>query len=224
MGSMMKIRLICGLFVLCAAGLAGADEEFLGWEVGGQTQYGQNQMAPTTIASALQTSTNLGLTRGSGLLTAKMTGVIGWGGYNWSQRNESGAITFPFNNYFTFGITVAPGRTISLTQFSETYRRDSAAPDVGELQYSLDGGQNFIDFASLNFSSTLSSGATLTGNIGQTSALQHLAAGTTVLFRQANWYSTTTPNLPGEPRESCRSLIFLMARLYSRLAATTAER
>jgi hypothetical protein len=37
MGSMMKIRLICGLFILCAAGLAGADEEFLGWDVAGQS-------------------------------------------------------------------------------------------------------------------------------------------------------------------------------------------
>ncbi len=64
----------------------------------------QNQMGPTTIASALRTSTNLGLTRGSGLQTAKMTTVEGWGGYNWSQRNESGANTFPFNNYFTFGL------------------------------------------------------------------------------------------------------------------------
>jgi hypothetical protein len=57
-----------------------------------------------------------------------MTSVEGWGGYNWTQRSEQNATTFPFNNYFTFGLTVAAGHTISLMEINEMYRRDSAAP------------------------------------------------------------------------------------------------
>ncbi len=194
----MKIRLIIFCLVtLCAAGLAAANEEFLGWDVTGQTQYGQSPLAPTTIASAIRTSTDLSLTRGSGLQTAKMTAVEGWGGYNWTQRSEQNATSFPFNDYFTFGFTVAPGRTISLSEIDETYRRDSAAPNVGALQYSLDGGQNYNDFANLTFGGTSSGGTMLSASIAQTAALQHLVAGTTVLFRQANWYSMTTPNSAG---------------------------
>jgi hypothetical protein len=119
------------------------------------------------------------------------------GSYNWNQRNEQNATTFPFNDYFTFGFTVAPGRTISLTEIDEVYRRDSNAPNVGAIQYSLDGGQTYNDFANLTFGAPTSSGTLLSTSISQTTALQHLLAGTTVLFRQVNWYFNTMPNSAG---------------------------
>ena len=168
------------------AAAAHADEELFGWDASGLSNFGPSPWAPTT-APLSGLSSVAGLARGTNLKTGTSP-LAGWGGFGWIYGSETDAVAG--NTYLTFGFTVAQGDTVSLSNISESYRRGSGGPDVGEFTYSLDG-TNFVNVAGLTFGA-FSSGQTTLIDLSGVAGLQHLTDGTTVTFRQANWHSTGT--------------------------------
>jgi len=196
-GHSMKRRLLIFLLVLLlAAGVAAANDELLGWDASGLSNYGPIlPWAPTTIGSPIAANSVVGLTRGSGIKKPSGTSTNhGWGSFGWSQQDEMDANLDMNENYFTFQFTVASGYSISLSEVDESYKRSATAPNAGALQYSLDGGANYTDFASFAFTNSSSDGDKVSASLTGTAPLQHLAAGTTVMFRQTNWYANATPD------------------------------
>jgi hypothetical protein len=188
----MKSGLLAYLLIISiASGVAAANEKFLGWDTSNVSDFGVDDWKPTTTGGGIAPNSIVGLTHGKGLVTGPNT-IHGWGGTGWTQRDEDHANLA--NDNFTFQFTVASGYSISLTSVDESYRRSSKSPDSGALQYSLDGGKNYTNCASFTFGSISTDGETLSASLSQTSGLQHLAAGTTVWFRQVNWFANITPN------------------------------
>lgn len=168
--------------VVLPANLAQADV-LAGWNVSGQTGYGTQGFAPTTSAADI---TIVGLTRGSGVATTGTAAGRAWGGAAWTAASEAAAISA--NQYFTFSLTANSGHTLSLTNVTPfDYRRSSTGPASGELQYQIGAG-SFVDISALSYSSSSSSGASLSSiDLSSISALQNVSPNTTVTFRVVNW-------------------------------------
>jgi hypothetical protein len=161
----------------------------LAWDVDGQSSFGKQGLAATTIATGATDST--GLTRGSGVSTSGSGAANAWGGANWASTSAAG---ISGNEDVTFGFTVSSGYSTSLSSIALNYRRSSTGPDDGYWQYQVNGGTWGLigDFTS-EFSSTSSSGAAITPiSLTGISALQSLAAGSVVNFRLVPYGATST--------------------------------
>jgi len=121
-----------------------------GWDVNGVTGYGVSPMAATTDPTG---ATVGGLTRGSGVATSGSPASNAWGGVGWTSANA----------FAQFSITPDANYILSFTTLDLSYRRSGTGPTSGTLQYSTDG-TNFTNITTLIYSSTSSSGATLSGN------------------------------------------------------------
>jgi guanyl-specific ribonuclease Sa len=152
----------------------------LAWNVNGQTNFGTQGLAATTVASGLTGS--LGLTRGSGLQTTQTAAGNAWGANNWNLTSSGGVSG---NQSVTFGLTVSSGFVASLSAVDLNYRHSSTGATSGYWQYQLNGGSwNLIgDFAN-QFPSSASGGAAMTElNLSGIAALSNLAPGTAVNLR-----------------------------------------
>ena len=171
-------------------GLGGSSSgPALTWNVSGQTGFGTQGLAATTVASGVTNST--GLTRGSGVTTSGTAASNAWGGTNWASTSSAG---ISGNENITFGATVSSSHTLSLSAIDMNYRRSSTGPSSGFWQYEIGTGAwtNIADVGS-EFSSTSSSGAAMSElSLSGISALQNLAAGTKVTFRLTPYGATST--------------------------------
>ena len=156
------------------------------WDVSGQTAFGVSPLAPTTNAANLTIG---GLTRALGVTTTGTASAKAWGGTAWKSASEAAAISA--NEFATVSVTAQTGYKTSISSISEfDYRRSSGGPPNGELQYQIGSG-TFTDIIALSYPST--TGASL-GPIDLTgvSALQNVAAGTTITFRIVNYGASSS--------------------------------
>lgn len=182
------------LFAILAAGVitqgAASAATLAGFNVnalpGGANNFGPSPQAATTTDSGV---TVVGLTRGTGVGTGGTGAGRAWGGTTWTSTSAAAAITA--NQFVTFSLTANAGKTMSLSSISKfDYRRSGSGATSGVLQYRVGAG-SFVDITTLDYSSTSSSGASLSPvSLSGISALQNVAAGTTVTFRIANWGAT----------------------------------
>ncbi len=164
--------------------------DILGWNVTGQSNYGTQDLAATTVASGITNS--LGLTRGSGVNTSGGGAASNaWGGKNWASTSSNG---ISGNELVSYGLTVGTGEEVSLSAIDMNYRRASGGPTNGLWQYQIDGGAwtNIADVSN-EFSSTSSSGAAISPiSLTGISALQNLAAGTVLNIRVVPYGATSS--------------------------------
>jgi hypothetical protein len=175
--------------------IASAEAAVLvGWDVhsltGGTGNFGSSPLSPTTTAANLTVG---GLTRGSGVLTPSGTTAAarGWGGTDWVATSSAAAITAA--DVVTFTVAASAGYKVSISSISHfDYRRSSSGPSSGVLQYQVGGGA-FVDAATLGYTSTASSGASLSAiDLSGMAALQNVAAGTPITFRVVNYGASGT--------------------------------
>jgi hypothetical protein len=160
----------------------------LAWDTNGQSNFGTQGLGATTVATGATNST--GLTRGSGVSTSGTGAANGWGGDNWNSTSAGG---ISGGQSITFGFTVGSGFTTSLSSISMNYRRSSTGPANGYWEYQINGGAWVLigDFTN-QFSSTSSTGGSVTVSLSGISALQNLAAGTVVNFRVTPYGATSS--------------------------------
>lgn len=169
----------CGILLLASTLCAFAQTDLVTWEMTGQTGYGTQDLAPTFKDPNLTVG---GLARGAGVTTINTAAANGWGGNGW-DGTVSGAEAIAAENFITFTVTPSIGSTFSASTLDINYRRSSSGPSAGTLQYQIGGG-SFVDITELSFSSSSSSGASITGiDLSAVAALQDVTD--TVTFRLA---------------------------------------
>lgn len=202
----LRTRLSCAALLAMASvfGLSQAQAATLaGWDVhaltGGTNAFGASPLAATTTAANLTVG---GLTRGSGVVTTGTAAARGWGGSDWATASAAAAVTA--GDVFTFSVAAGAGYKVSISGIGRfDYRRSSTGPTSGVLQYQI-GSAAFVDAATLSFSSTSSSGASVPAiDLSGVAALQNVPSGTTITFRVVNyaasgaggtWYLYDTAN------------------------------
>ena len=153
-----------------------------GWDMSGATNYGASPMTATVGDPNLTIG---GMTRGSGVGLSGTPAARAWGGVAWTSANADAAVAD--NKLASFTITANTGKQVSFSSISKfDYRRSSTGPANGVLQYQIGAGA-FTDISALSYTSTASSGGSLSAiDLSGISALQNVPAGTTVTFRIAN--------------------------------------
>ncbi len=181
----------CAALVLSWSSPALADV-LAGWDVHGQAggagNFGASPLAPTTSGANIAVG---GLTRGSGVSTGGTGAARGWGGADWQATSETAAVSG--GDFVTFTVTPNSGFSTSFASISQfNYRRSASGAASGTLQYQVGAG-GFVDVATLNYSSTSSTGGTLPAiDLTAVAALQNVPGGTTVTFRIVNWGGTSS--------------------------------
>lgn len=170
---------------LFAATIAGWDFNSLS---GGGGNFGPSPYAATAADSDVIVG---GLTRGAGLTQSGTAAQRGWGANGW-DGNANAAAAISNDDFVTFTLQPADGKTLSLSSLDPIqYRRSGTGPASGLLQYSTGG--SFADIASLSYSSSSSSGASLAAiDLSGISALQNIQATTQVTFRIANYGASSS--------------------------------
>ncbi len=179
----------CAIFALVTA--VPADASIIaGWDFnslpGGTNNFGPSPFAATTADANVSVG---GLTRGSGVGTTGTGAARAWGGNGWDSADSAAAITA--GDFATFTVQADAGFTLSLSSIDPfEYRRSGTGPANGLVQYSLGGA--FTDIAPVSYSSSSSSGASLSPiDLSGIADLQNLAASTLVTFRIVNWGGTS---------------------------------
>jgi len=152
-----------------------------GWDMSGSSNYGSSPMPATTNVPILTVG---GLTRGSGVTTLNTATTRAWGGNNFGAASASAAVTA--SQYATFTISANAGYNVSFTSMNKyDYRRSTAGPPNGVLQYKIGSGA-FTDIT--NFSYTSTSGASLGPiDLSGIAALQNVGPSNPVTFRIVNY-------------------------------------
>jgi 2',3'-cyclic-nucleotide 2'-phosphodiesterase (5'-nucleotidase family) len=200
-------RCLFGFAVLVVATLCSPVQAFAatiaGWDVhalpGGTNSFGTSPLEASVSDPGVLVG---GLTRGSGVGISGSAAARGWGGTNWSGANAAASIAG--NQFATFTVTARAGNQVSFSSVSRfDYRRSGTGPANGTFQYQIGSGA-FTDIApQLSYTSTSSSGASLSAiDLSRVSDLQNVSPGTTVTFRIVNyggssagtWYVFDTAN------------------------------
>jgi hypothetical protein len=174
------------LCLLMAAPLGAHAAALAGWDVhslpGGSNNFGVSPLAATTTATNLTVG---GLTRGSGVSTTGTAAARGWGGLDWFTTSIAAAINA--GDMVSFTLSAQPGYQLSLSSLSRLdYRRSSAGPGSGALQYQLGNG-TFVTIATFSYPSTAASGASVSPiDLSTVAALQNVPAGTSITLRLVN--------------------------------------
>jgi endonuclease/exonuclease/phosphatase family metal-dependent hydrolase len=161
----------------------------LAWEVNGQTNFGTQGLAASTVAAGITNSQ--GLTRGSGVATNNTAANNAWGGHGWASTSSAG---ISGNKFVTFAFTVSAGETASLSALDLHYRRSSTGPNSAFWQFQVNSGAwtTIGDFSNA-FSSPSTSGADMTElNLSSVAGLQNLAAGNVVTLRLVPYGATSS--------------------------------
>ncbi len=176
--------------VLTALNPASYSGVLAGWEVTGLSGYGASPLAATTNAPNV---TVVGLTRGSGVGTVSSAGANAWGGTGFVYTNAATAITG--NSFATLSLTAGAGYTISFATIpAYNIRHSASGSTTGIWQYQVGNGA-FTDIGSaITWGSVTSSAGNLQAaiDLSAISALQNVAAGTSVTFRIVLWNGTGT--------------------------------
>jgi guanyl-specific ribonuclease Sa len=148
------------------------------WDVNGQTNFGTQGLAAAGVATGI--SNSLGLTRASGVTTSGSGAANAWGGSGWALTSAAGITG---NKFVTFGLTVSPDSTASLSAIDMNYRHSSTGPASGYWQYQINSGAwNLIgDFPSEFPNTSTSPMAEI--DLSGFASLQNLTAGTSVNFQ-----------------------------------------
>jgi len=159
------------------------------WNVYGQTSYGVQGYAPTTLNSNL---TSVGLTRGSGVTTVNTAGSNLWGGNGFAWTTAQAAIDS--SKFITFSITTSPNYYLSLTDFDSLRIRLSSTGPINILvQYSMDA-TNFTNLKSYSLTKPTSttSFALDTISLSGRSDFQGITPNTTITFRVVPFGASST--------------------------------
>ncbi len=154
-----------------------------GWDVSTQTNYGTNPLAATTSGTNVTVGS---LTKGSGMLGGGTAASRAWGAGTsttaWATTSSATAISN--GSYFTFTIKANSNYSLSLSALNPfDYRRSANGAQTGLIQYQINSG-SFTDITTVSFSSTSSSGASISStDLSSISALQNLPSTSTVTFR-----------------------------------------
>ena len=154
-----------------------------GWDVNGLSGFGASPLTATTNAPNLSV---VGLSRGAGVTTTPTAAGGAWGGNGFDSTDAAAAISV--GDYATLSISASAGYRVSFSSVSRfDYRRSSSGPPNGVMQYQVGGGA-FVSFATNSYSSTSSSGASLSAmDLSGFAALQDVGPGTNVTFRIVNY-------------------------------------
>lgn len=163
-----------------------------GWNVstmpGGTNNFGTSPLAATV--SDLNVTVG-GLTRGAGAGTSGAGAARGWGGNTWNSATSAAAITA--NQFATFSVTPNAGFTFSLSSISKfDYRRSGTGATTALVQYQVGAGA-FNDITTVSYPVSTSGGASVSPiDLSGITALQNVAAGTTITFRIVNYGGTSS--------------------------------
>ncbi len=156
-----------------------------GWDFstlkGGVKNYGPSPYAATYADANVVVS---GLERGAGVLTNSLSGSSrGLGGLGWMSNSKEEAIAN--KEYFSFTVGAGTYYKLELTSLSVFgYKRVGFRPRFGMLQYSIDGGNTFIDIQAINYAY---SGYISPINLAGIPDLQNIYDDNQVTFRVVNW-------------------------------------
>ncbi len=177
------------LTVIMSLPVSGALTTLFGWDMSGASNYGMSPMTPSTNCPGLMIT---GLTRGPGVGTSGSGAQRAWGGNTFTSTTEAGAVAA--GQFISFGaVETNNGYAVSYQSISTfEYRHSATGPTNGVLQYQVGSGP-FVDIASVFYSSSSSSGASLGSvNVSGIPGLQNVPAGTNVTFRIVNYNGTSS--------------------------------
>ncbi len=184
--SLAKVAVGVMMLLLAATTTWGA--QLVKWDMSGYSNAGSSPQGATANDANVTIG---GLTRGSAV-TANTTSKCWGGAFGTTTTTEAGSITA--GNYGTFTISANSGYKISIYDIpAYNIRRSSTGPTTGIWQYSTDG-TTFTDIgSSITWGSTTSSSGNTEPAIDLSgiSALQNVAAGTTITFRIVSWNGTS---------------------------------
>jgi|GEM_PF-1162375 hypothetical protein len=169
------------LFLLGFMNVGWGQTTLTGWDMSGQSNYGTSPLTPSTTVSNITVGS---LTKGSGLATGGTASAKAWGAGTSTTWSVESANAITNNTFFTFTIKANSGYTVSLNAINPfDYRRSTNGPTYGLIQYQIGSG-NFTDIATVNFSSSSSSGASIgSTDLSNIAALQNLPSTSTVTIR-----------------------------------------
>ena len=156
--------------------------QILTWNFTGATG-SETTVTSTTKDVNLNAST---LSRGSGVVATALANAFS--SSTWNVTTEALAISG--NRYLQFTVSAASGYQVSLSTLDAWFRRSSTGPNAFQWQYSLDGFATAgVDIgANISYTATTSNGdAQAQLNLAGISALQNVAAGTTITIRLFGW-------------------------------------
>lgn len=175
-------------FALLSGAQMWGQETIAGYEVNGLTGYGASPYGAGTVAS---NTTVGGITRGGGITTTPTAASNAWGGNGLNTSSYANAVSG--GDFVTFTVKSNTGYSLSLDEISAyNIRRSSSGPTTGQWQYSIDG----TNFTNIGSSITWGNTTTAAGNsqsainLAGITALQDVAATTTVTFRIVLWGGT----------------------------------
>lgn len=190
----MKKTLLTLAIVCAVAGGANA-AVLLSWDFSALTG-GTNDFGPSPFAgTAISNSTAGGLTRGSGISTTGGGASNAWGGTGFITTTPNFANALAASEFVTFTLKANVGYALSFASIDAyNIRRSGTGPTTGQWQYSLNG-TTFTDIGStIAWGTGTSSAGNAQSAISLTgiSALQNVAATTTVTFRLVTWGATNS--------------------------------
>jgi hypothetical protein len=171
-------------------GESKAQAALAGWDFdplpGGPSNFGPSPLAPTDNDPNVTIG---GLTRGGGIGTGGTGAANAWGGNDFVIVSPSQAAAVAANEFATFSVTPQAGFVLSISSIGAyNIRRSGTGPTSGIWQY--DVGTGFTDIgSSITWGSTTTSAGNSQTSIDLSgiSALQNVAAGSTVTFRVVTW-------------------------------------
>ncbi len=189
-------------FLLMILSLLGS-AQLISWNASSATggsdgtsgNFGTSPWPTSTLNSNLTLST--GFTRGSSVTASGTPAASCWGGSGgWSSTGAADANAF----YFVF--TANSGYTVSLSSITGYTRHSSAGPTGCNIDYSVNGVAYTTAGTWTTSSTSGTTGTTGTVTLSGISALQNVAAGTTIKIRIAptgatagTWYLTNTSSV-----------------------------
>ena len=185
-GATTTNSIVIGTAAIIDTSSFAATANLLTWDfstVTGNT-FGVSPFAPTSLDADLTSS---GLTRGAGMTNSGSSAALAWGGNGLNSASTAAAITA--GDFATFTIN-APSKLLRLgTILAYRTDRSGAGPTTTVWQYQVGSG----DFTTIT-TLTNATSATLTSPIDLSgiSALQGVAAGTTITFRLVNFGASGT--------------------------------
>lgn len=137
--------------------------------------WGANPLAATSVISNL-TINNLSKNNFTNSGTSAQNA---WGGTGFNFSNSASA-----TRYAEFSVQVSNGYELSLDDLIINYRRSGTGPNLGRLDYSINGGSSFTTLSTnVSFGSSSSSGSSVTVDLSTVSILQSVSNSQIVVFR-----------------------------------------
>lgn len=177
------------LSVAVAFGTARASAQIIAWDFNGNVG-NETTVNATTNDGSLNTAV---ISRGAGLNTSSLGNAFSSTNYT-ASGNEANAISN--NKYVQFGIGATPGNQVSLSTLDAVFRRSSTGPNAFRWQYSLDGfataGTN-INATAISYTTSPTNGdAQAQLSLSSITAMQSVAAGSTITIRLYGWGASAT--------------------------------